>query len=399
MFLIIRVYKLPFRTSQDNLNRLYACNRISAQIWNQCLDLAKEHGQRTNTWLSRKELHLATKGRYPIHSQSIQAVYEKYLDARENALQARALGYTQIRYPYKEKHHFNTRWKKDGFRIGEKGRIELSLGLWEGKRQKPITVRVAHCPPGQIKEIELVYDRGLKLAMAFEDGISPKANPAQGTAAIDLGEIHTLASVTDQGQGLLITGRKLRSIKRLRNKKLKELQRKMAHCQKGSRQWKKYRRAFHYVLSKSEAQLTDALHKTTREFVRWCLDNAVKDVVIGDVEGIQRHTSPKKKQTQRKRSRRINQNLSQWTFGKTRRYLQYKLAAEGISLKKVDEAYTTQTCPVCGKRRVPSSRTYHCGCGYVQHRDLHGAGNILTQHLYGHYQAIVLKDYKYLRIA
>ena len=394
VFLIIRVYKLPFRTSQDDLNRLYACNRISAQIWNRCLELAKEHAQKTNTWLSRKELHLATKGHYPIHSQSIQAVYEKYLDARENARQARALGYTHIRYPYKEKHHVNTRWKKDGFCLGEKGRIELSLGLWEGKRQKPITVRVAHYPPGQMKEIELVYDRGLKLAIAFEDGIAPKENTGQGTAAIDLGEIHTLASVTDQGQGLLITGRKLRSIKRLRNKKLKELQRKMSHCQKGSRQWKKYRRALSTILSKSEAQLTDALHKTTREFVHWCLDNAVKEVVVGDVEGVQCHTSPKKKQAKRKRSRKTNQKLSQWTFGKTRRYLQYKLAAEGISLKKVDEAYTTQTCPVCGKRNKPSSRMYRCGCGYVQHRDLHGASNILTRHLYGHYQEIVLKDYK-----
>ncbi|MDI6881027.1 MAG: hypothetical protein QMC95_02840 [Desulfitobacteriaceae bacterium] len=31
----------------------------------------------------------------------------------------------------------------------------------------------------------------------------------------------------------MITGRKIRSIKRLRNKKLKELQQKMAQCQKG----------------------------------------------------------------------------------------------------------------------------------------------------------------------
>ncbi len=173
----------------------------------------------------------------------------------------------------------------------------------------------------------------------------------------------------------------------------------MAHCQKGSRQWRKYRRALNYILSKSRAQLTDALHKTTREFVHWCLENTIKDVVVGDVEGIQRHTSPKKKQTKRKRSRRTNQKLSQWTFSKTLRYLQYKLAAEGISLKKVNEAYTAQTCPVCGKRKKPSSRKYRCACGYVQHRDLHGASNILTQHIYGHYQEIVLKEYKYLRIA
>lgn len=269
----------------------------------------------------------------------------------------------------------------------------------EGKRQKPITVRIAKIPPGQIKEIELIYDRGLKLAIAFEDSINPKENQAQGFTGIDLGEIHTIASVTDQGQGLIITGRKVRSIKQFRNKKMKELQKMMAHCQKGSRQWKKYRRALSYVLSKSDAQLTDALHKTTREFVNWCLENNIKDVVVGDVEGVQRHTSSKKKQNKRKRSKKTNQKISQWTFGKTLSYLQYKLGAEGISLKKEDEAYTTQTCPVCGKRKKVSSRNYHCTCGYVQHRDLHGASNILTKHLYGQYQEIALKEYKYLRIA
>ena len=399
VFAIIRAYKLNFQTSNGNLNRLFSCNRISAQIWNHCLGLAKEHHQKTGQWINLKTLHLATKGQYPIHSQSIQAVYEKYLDARENAQKARALGHAQIRYPYKEKEHFNTKWKKDGFRIREQGKIELSLGIIEGKRQKPIEVHVKKLPPGQIKEIELIYDRGLKLAITFDDGQTPKENIAQGLAAIDLGEIHTITSVCDQGQAVMITGRKVRSFARLRNKKLKELQKKLAQCQKGSRQWKKYRRALSYVLSKSEAQLTDALHKTTRKFVNWCLENQVKDVVIGDVEGVQRHNSPKKKQNKRKRSSKLNQKLSQWPFGRTTRYLQYKLAAEGISLKKVDEAYSTQTCPVCGKRKKPSSRNYSCICGYEQHRDIHGANNILTKHKYGQYREIALSGYKYLRIA
>ena len=48
--------------------------------------------------------------------------------------------------------------------------------------------------------------------------------------------------------------------------------------------------------------------------------------------------------------------MSQWQFGRTTSYLQYKLAAEGISLQKVDEAYTTQTCPVCGRKVVDAMR-------------------------------------------
>ncbi|MHB8075637.1 RNA-guided endonuclease InsQ/TnpB family protein [Desulfosporosinus fructosivorans] len=399
MFKIIRVLKTTFHTTKDNIERLFACNRTSANVWNDCLGLAKEHFQKNGRWIDRGSLHLATKGQYPVHSQSIQAVYEKYIDARENAHKARALGFTQIRYPYKEKMHFNTKWKKDGFRVGENGKIELSLGLFRGKRQKPIVVRVKDLPSGKIKEIELVYDRGLRLAIAYDDGITPKENDHLGIAAIDLGEIHTIASVCDNGQGVIITGRKIRSLKRLRNKKMKELQKKIAKCQKGSRQWKKYRQALYYVLGKSDAQLTDALHKTTRKFANWCLENKVKRVVVGNMEGVQRNTSPKKKKNKHKRSRKHNQKMSQWQFGRITTYLQYKLAAEGISLQKVDESYTTQTCPVCGRRKKPSSRNYSCTCGYQEHRDIHGAKNILSNYKYGKFRELSLDQQKYLRIA
>ncbi len=396
---IVRVLKTKFQTSKDNVDRLFACNRTSAQVWNECLGLAKEHFQQIGQWIDRGTLHFATKAKYPIHSQSIQAVYEKYLDARENAHKARVLGYSQIRYPYKEKQHFNTKWKKDGFRIGENGKIELSLGLFGSKRQKPIVVRIKDLPPGKIKEIELIYDRGLQLAIAYDDGQCTKPNNNQGIAAIDLGEIHTIASVCDNGQGVIITGRKIRSLKRLRNKKLKELQKKLAKCQKGSRHWKKYRQALNYILGKSDAQLTDALHKTTRKFVDWCLENKVKEVAVGNVEGVQRQTSPKKKQNKHKRSHKHNQKMSQWQFGRITTYLQYKLAAEGINLQKVDESYTTQTCPVCGRRKKTSSRNYSCACGYREHRDIHGAKNILSKHKYGEFREISLIKQTYLRIA
>ena len=38
-------------------------------------------------------------------------------------------------------------------------------------------------------------------------------------------------------------------------------------------------------LSKSERQLQDGLHKTTKQFVDWCVENEVKEVAFGDVDG------------------------------------------------------------------------------------------------------------------
>ena len=57
------------------------------------------------------------------------------------------------------------------------------------------------------------------MKMAFQ-----RKQKEDGVTSIDPGEIHTIASVTEKGDSLVITGRYMRSIHRLRNKKLKEIQ-------------------------------------------------------------------------------------------------------------------------------------------------------------------------------
>ncbi|MEH7281174.1 transposase [Bacillus toyonensis] len=49
----------------------------------------------------------------------------------------------------------------------------------------------------------------------------------------------------------------------------------------------------------------------------------------------------------------------------------------------VDEAYTSQTCPCCQRRKKVRTRNYVCVCGYEEHWDIHGARNILAKELYG----------------
>jgi len=52
----------------------------------------------------------------------------------------------------------------------ENGKIELSMGNFEGKRQAPLVVWIKEVPVGQIKEIELIFDRQLMLSIAYENG-------------------------------------------------------------------------------------------------------------------------------------------------------------------------------------------------------------------------------------
>ncbi len=81
---MIRAKRVYFQTSKTNLQRLFDCNRESAKVWNDCLRHAKAyHLQHNGKWINKSTLQALTKGNYHLHSQSIQAVFEKYLFARD----------------------------------------------------------------------------------------------------------------------------------------------------------------------------------------------------------------------------------------------------------------------------------------------------------------------------
>ncbi|UUZ81051.1 transposase [Paenibacillus sp. P26] len=291
---MIRCVKTAFRASKSDLDRLYQCNRISAEIWNECLVIAKHFSLNNDgRWIGKSQLQSELKDRFPLHSQSVQAVCHKYLFSRDSAKQAKNQGLNN-KYPYKNKKYFNTKWVDKAFKVVGHT-IELSLGVQNGKRQRPIKIAVPNLPQAEIKEIELAFDRKLMISMSYDDGNIAKENTGTEAVGVDLGEIHTITATSTAGNAVVITGRKARSIHRLRNKKVAELQRLMSRCKRGSRQWKKYDRAKRYILSKSERGLSDAIHKTTRQFVQWCTENKVKEVVIGQVEGVQRNTKKKRK--------------------------------------------------------------------------------------------------------
>ena len=75
--------------------------------------------------------------------------------------------------------------------------------------------------------------------------------------------------------------------------------------------------------------------------------------------------------------------------GKTRETITYKAQREGMTIKLMDEAYSSQTCPRCGKRNKTCSRNYKCSCGFRYHRDGVGAINIRSKTMYQEYVPVV----------
>ncbi|MHB8146317.1 MAG: zinc ribbon domain-containing protein [Vulcanimicrobiaceae bacterium] len=103
----------------------------------------------------------------------------------------------------------------------------------------------------------------------------------------------------------------------------------------------------------------------------------------------------------KKRSRRLNQEVGNAPFAQFIAYLSYKLAKIGAVVVKGDEAYTSQTCPVCSTRTKPAGRVYRCkACSFSAARDQVGSWNFLNKCVNGSIQpgAMVPQDrVKYLR--
>jgi putative transposase len=94
---------------------------------------------------------------------------------------------------------------------------------------------------------------------------------------------------------------------------------------------------------------------------------------VGNPDGVQTGKS-------KKRSKKINQKLSNWSFGSLYEKLEYKGKLHGIEIERIEESYTSGTCPNCLTFKKQKGRTFTCPkCKAIGHRDCVGAVNILDK--------------------
>ena len=82
--------------------------------------------------------------------------------------------------------------------------------------------------------------------------------------------------------------------------------------------------------------MKDYLHKITRFVVKYCKEQEISKVVIGDIKNIRKN---------RDQGAVTNQKLHSLPYEKIYGMLEYKLAMEGIELIRWNEAYTSQCSP------------------------------------------------------
>ncbi|MBE6042028.1 MAG: transposase, partial [Clostridiales bacterium] len=146
--------------------------------------------------------------------------------------------------------------------------------------------------------------------------------------------------------------------------KLAREQRKLSHCEKGSRNYAKQKLKVAVIHEKVRNQRKDFLHKMSRRLAEGYDVIGVEDI---DMRAMSR-------------SLHFGKSVSDNGFGMMRTMLAYKLEERGKELVKVDRFYpSSKRCSRCGRIKETlalSDRIYHCECGCELDRDVNAAINI-----------------------
>jgi len=308
-----------------------------------------------------------------LHAHSRDAAQEAFAKAVKTTHALRKAGFTDAQFPHRTKYWKTTVWKNTGIRVRE----GVAL-LARARGLEPIQVQLPFDLQGlSFVEARLVYNRKTsryEWHFVTDDGIEPIMRTEGASVAVDMGEIHP-AVITDGNTAMVISARELRSTGQGLAKAISILDGRKSTMKKGSLRYRRMSKAKAKARRVANARQRDILHKVSRAVVDYAVEANAKELLLGDVRDIADGINIGK---------HSNQKISLWPHGKLRSYIAYKALMVGMETLLVEEHHTTQTCPNCGSRKKPSGRIYSCGqCGFVGHRDVVGASNILSRRLFG----------------
>jgi IS605 OrfB family transposase len=174
--------------------------------------------------------------------------------------------------------------------------------------------------------------------------------------SIDVGEnnLATTSNGTIHGGG------------KLRHKRDKFLARRANLQSNGSRSAK---RCLQKVSGKERRYVKETNHVVSKQIVKEAVDLGAKIIVLEDLTNIRKRI---------KGSKRMRSRLHRWSWHELQQFIEYKAKANGIDVKYVNAAYTSQTCSKCDCLGSRHKHLFKCSnCGSYQHSDCNAAINLL----------------------
>jgi len=189
------------------------------------------------------------------------------------------------------------------------------------------------------------------------------------TAGIDLGVSNLMAVYVENGESFLVNGKSLKSIAFYWQKRIAEYQSKLNKS--GAKKSRRLKR----MHEKAKLQAKHYINTAVRQTVKRLYQLGVSRIIVGYPKEIVRNSN---------RGRKQNFILSHvWRFNYVIKRLKEVSEEYGIQVVLVGEAFTSKTCPFCGKPHEGARFVrglFKCPAeGLVMNADLVGAFNILKK--------------------
>lgn len=109
-------FKIPY----ENIlySELRAMQRETASVWNDIVRESTSYYFAFKKWLSKTEIQAIRKQTYNLHSQTVQAIADKYVANRETIRQLRITD-KKARYPWRKKYYYCIPLKKDSMTVSK----------------------------------------------------------------------------------------------------------------------------------------------------------------------------------------------------------------------------------------------------------------------------------------
>lgn len=267
-------------------------------------------------------------------------------------------GYPRFQHDNRSVEYKQTGWKlepdskhltfTDGCGIG-------SVRLVGNKHQ-----RIQAFPLTQIKRVRLIKRAdGYYVQFVVQAQRQMVHVPTGTQVGIDMG---LTAFLTDSEGNIVANPRHLRKAE----KRLKQLHRRLSRKQKTSHNRKKARKQLAQAYLKVQRQREDFVRKTASTLISSHDLIAYENLKINFLV----------------KNRKLAKSISDASWGRFLKWVNYYGALHAIPVIAVDPAFTSQDCSACGTRikKSLSVRTHICfGCGLVLDRDHNAAINILAK--------------------
>jgi len=296
-----------------------------------------------------------------MHAHSADASVQQFFNALSSWREVRKTVPT-AKPPSKLKQYCAVVWKSSTIK-NKWGKLILS----NGKIIKPLIIDWKYDLTPVLVTLRW-HGTGYELIFCYAQDTPENNYTPEVPVGIDLGQIHIAAT----SEGTILNGRLLRSVRQGKQRSCSILDDRIKQRKEGSKRCKKLINAKRKLCKKTTYKSREILHKLTTGLVIYLKNKGYNTLVVGDLTGYRVDNNCGSIR---------NQENHSWMYALISWYLKYKWESFGLKYVAQEESYTSKTCPSCGNQKKPTGRNYKCKCGFVGHRDLVGATNILRKYL------------------